>query len=371
LRLRHLWLSDFRSFHTAELALGDGITGIVGANGQGKTNLLEAIAWLASMRSFRGAPADALVRQGANQAVIRAEVRWPDREVLVEAELSPRGRNRVQVNRQRLARSRDLLGGLRVSVFAPDDLRLVKGGPAERRRYLDDTLVSLQPRHDALQREVERVLTQRNALLRQVGGRAGRFDAGAQLTLDVWDAKLAEAGQSLAEARGALVERLAPEIGLAYGQVAGPAGPGGSASSGGAQVEARYQRSWAGPLAEALASNRTEDLRRGTTGVGPHRDELDLGIDGLPARTHGSQGEQRSLALALRLAGHRLVTAAVETPPVLLLDDVFSELDHDRSESLLAHLPAGQALLTTAGGFPPGAAPERILVVEDGKVREP
>jgi DNA replication and repair protein RecF len=360
LQLRHLWLNDYRSFHTAELALGDGLTGIVGANGQGKSNLLEAMAWLATTRSFRGAPTEALVRRGADQAVIRAEVAWPDREVLVEAELSPRGRSRVQVNRQRLARSRDLLGGLRVSVFAPDDLRLVKGGPAERRRYLDDTLVSLQPRHDALQREVDRVLTQRNALLRQVAG-PGRLDASARLTLDVWDAKLAEAGEALADARRALVARLGPQVALAYGEVAG---------ADGIDVVVGYEPSWDGPLAEALAAGRDDDLRRGTTGGGPHRDEVALAIDGLPARTHGSQGEQRSLALALRLAAHRLVTAALETTPVLLLDDVFSELDRDRTESLLAHLPAGQAILTTAGGFPAGATPERIMVVEDGKVRE-
>jgi DNA replication and repair protein RecF len=361
LRLRRLWLTDFRSFHTADVALGDGLTGIVGANGQGKTNLLEAIGWLATMRSFRGAPAEALVRHGAEQAVIRAEVHWPDREVLVEAELSPRGRNRVQVNRQRLVRSRDLLGGLRVTVFAPDDLRLVKGGPAERRRYLDDALVALQPRHDSLQREVERVLSQRNALLRQVGGRPRALDESARLTLDVWDAKLAVAGEALAEARTGLVARVAPEVARAYGDVAGAASP---------EIVIAYQPSWSGPLAEALAAGRTDDLRRATTGVGPHRDELELGVDGLPARTHGSQGEQRSLALALRLAAHRLVADTLETPPVLLLDDVFSELDRERSESLLAHLPAGQVVLTSAGGLPPAAAPERVLVVEDGKVRE-
>jgi DNA replication and repair protein RecF len=361
LRLHHLWLNDFRSFHTAELALGDGITGIVGANGQGKSNLLEAIAWLATMRSFRGAPTEAMVRRGAGQAVIRADVGRPDREVLVEAELSLRGRSRVQVNRQRLARARDLLGGLRVTVFAPDDLRLVKGGPAERRRYLDDTLVALHHRHDAVQREVDRVLTQRNALLRQVVGRPHRLDASARLTLDVWDTKLAAAAESLVDARREVVGRLGPQVALAYGQVA---------AAGGIEVTVGYEPSWEGSLAEALAAARDDDLRRGTTGVGPHRDELALAIDGLPARTHGSQGEQRTLALALRLASHRLVTAAVETAPVLLLDDVFSELDRDRSESLLAHLPAGQAILTTASGFPSGATPELILVVEDGKVRE-
>jgi DNA replication and repair protein RecF len=363
LHLHRLWLNDFRSFHTAELTLGDAITGIVGSNGQGKTNLLEAMGWLATMRSFRGAPAEALVRRGAGQAVIRAEVAWPDRDVLIEAELSPRGRNRVQVNRQRLARSRDLLGGLRVTVFAPDDLSLVKGGPAERRHYLDETLVALHPRHDAVQREVDRVLTQRNALLRQIGGRIDRLDAGAELTMDVWDAKLAAAGEALRRDRTDLVAGLGPEVAAAYAEVAGD-------GSRGVEVTVEYQASWTGPLADALAAGRADDVRRGVTLVGPHRDEVNLAIDGLAARSHGSQGEQRSLAIALRLAAHRRVAAAIGTTPVLLLDDVFSELDRDRSEALLAHLPAGQAVLTSASAFPPGASPERTLVVEDGKVRE-
>lgn len=337
------------------MVLADGLTGIIGANGQGKTNLLEAVGWLATLRSFRGAPVDALVRQGCERAVIRAEVAWPDREVLVEAELTLRGRNRVQINRQRLARTRDLLGALRVSVFSPDDLALVKGGPAERRRFLDETLVTLHPRHDAVQREVDRVLVQRNALLRQV---RGGLDPSAAVTLDVWDAKLAEAGEALVAARRELVDRLVPDLRRAYSDVAGTAGG----------VVGEYQASWEGSLSAALAARRGDDLRRGVSLVGPHRDDLIVTLDGRPGRTQASQGEQRCLALALRLAAHRLVTEAIATPPLLLLDDVFSELDSDRSDALLAHLPAGQAVLTTATGLPAGARPERILRVDNGKV---
>jgi DNA replication and repair protein RecF len=356
-RVTRLWLTDFRNYPSAELAPSpDGLTVITGGNGQGKSNLLEAVGWLATLSSFRGAPDEALVRRGAEQAVVRAEAERDGRALLIEAEINagPQ-RNRVLVNRQPLKRARDLLGALRVTVFAPDDLVLVKGGPAERRRYLDDLLVAMHPRNDALRTEVERVLRQRGALLKQSGG---RLSADVEATLDVWDAKLAEAGSALTAARRELVGALEPEVGKAYAQVASAA----------AQVGVAYEQSWGESLAVALAGARTDDLRRGVTTVGPHRDELALSVDGLPARTHASQGEQRSLALALRLAGHALVTEATGSPPVLLLDDVFSELDPDRSEALVAHLPEGQALLTTAGPLPPMARPAATVRVANGAV---
>lgn len=356
MRVDRLWLTDFRSYESAELAPApDGLTVVVGANGEGKSNLLEAIAFMATLSSFRGAPDEALVRSGAAQAVVRLEGERDGRALLVEAEVNPVGRNRVLVNRQPLKRARDLLGALRVTVFSPDDLALVKGGPTERRRYLDDTLVSLHPRHDALRADVERVLRQRGALLKQAGG---RLTAEVASTLDVWDAKLASGGTALAEARDELVARLEPLVGKAYDQVAHAA----------ADVTVRVARSWDGLLTEALAAARTADLRRGVTTVGPHRDELALSIGGLPARTHASQGEQRSLALALRLASHEVVTQATDTSPVLLLDDVFSELDPDRSDALLAHLPTGQAILTTAGAVPPGARPAATVRVSGGRL---
>lgn len=265
----------------------------------------------------------------------------------------------MQVNRQRLARSRDLLGALRVSVFAPDDLALVKGGPAERRRFLDDALVAVHPRHDATRTALDRVLRQRNALLRQCGD---RLDESAAFTLDVWDAKLASAGEAMVEAREALVQTLAPALAISYAAVA---------ASSKVAVALAYRRSWTDDsLAEALIRSRREDLRRGTTMIGPHRDELALDLDAMPARTHASQGEQRSLALALRLAVHGVVTEATGTPPVLLLDDVFSELDPDRSDALLAHLPPGQTVLTSASGLPPSAKPERVLEIAGATVRE-
>ena len=351
--LSKLWLTDFRSYESAELALAPGLTAILGDNGQGKSNLLEAVGWLATLSSFRGAPTEALVRVGAPQAVLRAEGDAEGRSTLLEAELVPSGRNRVLVNKQRLARARDLLGVLRVSVFTPDDLELVKGGPAGRRTYLDDTLVALHPRYDAVRAEVEKVLRQRGALLKQVHGRP---DESAELTLDVWDAKLAEAGEELARLRASLCERLGPVLEASYAAVA----VGAEAR---ATVGLRYDRSWSGSLADALAAGRGDDLRRGANLVGPHRDELALTVGGLPARTHASQGEQRSLALGLRLAAHEVVRATTGSSPVLLLDDVFSELDVQRADALLRALPEGQALLTSAAGLPPGAVPEQVLRV--------
>lgn len=356
MRLDRVWLTDLRSYPTAEVELAPGLTALLGDNGQGKTNLLEAIAWLATLSSFRGAPTDALIRRGAERAIIRAEGEREGRSILLEAELVASGRNRVLVNRQPLKKARDLLGVLRVTVFAPDDLEMIKGGPAERRRYLDDALVASHPRYDALRGEVDKVLKQRNALLKGAGG---RLDEGAAFTLDVWDAKLVEAGGALASARQNLLARLSPVLSATYDAVA----------HGPAEVTATYVADWAATgLAEALVAARRDDVRRGVSTVGPHRDDVDLQIGGMPARTHASQGEQRSLALALRLAAHHVITEVTGSSPVLLLDDVFSELDPERSDALLANLPPGQTLLSSAGGLPPKAAPDLVLRVAGGRI---
>ena len=356
MRLHRLWLVDFRNYTSAEVELApDALTVVVGGNGQGKTNLLEAVGYLATLSSFRGAPPEAMVRSGRPSAVVRAEGRRGGRDLLLEAEINPSGRSRTLVDRQPLRRAADLLGALRVTLFSPDDLELVKGGPSGRRRYLDDALVALHPRNAAIRADAERVLRQRNALLKQC---RGRLDPAAETTLDVWDAKLATTGEALASARSELVAALDVPVAKAYDELAG--GP--------ADVGIAYECSWVGPLAAALVAARSDDVRRGLTTVGPHRDELRLSVAGAPARTHASQGEQRSLALALRLALHGAVTEAVGEPPVLLLDDVFSELDADRSAALVAHLPDCQALLTTAGTVPGGMRPERIVRVSEGRV---
>jgi DNA replication and repair protein RecF len=375
-QVRTLWLTDFRNYTSAQLDLAPGLTALVGANGEGKTNLLEALAWLATLSSFRGAPTDALVRRGAPFAVVRALAEREGRELLVEAQIQPNGRNRVQVNRQPLRRARDLLGSLRVTVFTPDDLDIVKDGPGERRRFLDDALVSLHPRNDGLRSAVDRTLRQRNALLKQAGG---RLDESGAFTLDVWDAKLAGAGAALVAARLDLLDRMRPVVEATYDALARrPAlvaarydaawlAGGGDDAGGGTEGPGRRE-ALAGRLAAALAEARREDVRRGVSTVGPHRDEVLLSIGGAPARTQASQGEQRTLALALRLAVHHVVTAATDSPPVLLLDDVFSELDPGRSAALLANLPEGQTLLTTASTLPADAHPDVVLRLAGGEL---
>lgn len=357
--VEELWLTDWRGYPEAHVPLATGLTAVVGANAAGKTSLLEAIGWLTTLSSFRGAPAEALVRTGAARAVIRAQGVREGRPLLIEAEITPGGRDRVRLNRQPLKRSRDLLGAIRSTVFSPDDLSLVKGGPAERRRYLDDALVATDVRYDELIGRVDRVLRQRNALLRQC---SGRLDPTEASTLDVWDQRLGADGEELATARAELVQKLAPQLAKSYAQVAG-----------GDDVSISYAPAWSvlfgGPgLAEALAVRRAEDVRRGVTTAGPHRDEIELAVDGRAARTHASQGEQRSLAVALRLASHSVVTEAAGSAPVLLLDDVLSELDPARSAALMEHLPPGQALLTTAGPLPDSPAPDTVLRVVDGRV---
>jgi DNA replication and repair protein RecF len=354
--VEHLELVDFRNYVGATFELTGGVTAVLGDNGQGKTNLAEAIAYLATLSSFRGAPPDALVRVGATAAVVRARVVDAGRSSLVEAEISTVGRNRVQVNRQRLQRARDLLGTVRATVFSPDDLVLVKGAPSDRRRFLDDTLVALAVKYDALRLDLDRVVRQRNTLLKQVGG---RLDADAALTLDVWDARLADVGERLGRARVVLVERVSPMVSQAYAELARTSG----------DVALTYVAPWRDVgLAAALAAARTDDLRRGVSTVGPHRDELDVRLGGMPARTHASQGEQRTLALALRLAAHRLVAERTGSTPVLVLDDVLSELDPGRAAALLASLPAGQVIITSAAPLPPAASPDRILRIRDGHV---
>ncbi|MDQ1567085.1 MAG: replication and repair protein RecF [Actinomycetota bacterium] len=370
MQLAHLWLTDFRGHVASEVEVGPGITVFAGGNAQGKTTVLEAVGWLARMSSFRAAPDSALVRVGCEKAIVRAEIapanRGPDvRPDLIEAEIAVAGRNRVLLNRKPLPRARDLLGTLRVTVFAPDDLRLVKAGPAERRAELDDLLVALSPRYDAVQADYERVLKHRNAWLRTWS----RADDPA--TLDVWDEQLVRAGAELVRGRLKLLERLAAPLGKAYGDVAGAA----------ADVAGAYEAAWADStldehrlddvaplLAAAVGRSRPADLERRLSLVGPHRDDWRLSIDGLDARRYASQGEQRSLSLAVRLAGHVVISELVGEPPVLLLDDVFSELDETRAANLVSHLPIAQALVTTAGALPPGLPAERVVWVAGGRL---
>lgn len=359
--LRRLELRDVRAFAEAVLEPAPaGTTVIEGPNGAGKTTVLEAVAFLGTQRSFRTTDREAMVRAGATRAIVRGELERDGAPLLVEAELPATGRVRTQVNRQPTRDRRDLARAVPTTVFSPDDLAMVRGAPANRRDLLDDALRLLDGRAAEALDQLDRVLRQRGALLRQAAGRLGPEMA---TTLDVWDDRLAIAGDAVAAARLRLVAALESPAATAYAALAagGPAdepdgradGRPGSGTDAPAAVLS-YRSSWTGDLASALAERRDEDVRRGVTTLGPHRDDLEVRLAGRDARTQASQGEQRSLALALRLAVHRLVTERLGAPPLLLLDDVFSELDPGRSRALVAMLPMGQALLTTAAPVPDG-----------------
>lgn len=355
--ITNLWITDFRCFQEAHFEPDpEGLTVLQGPNGAGKTSVLEAVGWLATQRSLRGSPRDALVRSGAERAVVRAETTVDGRPVLIESELPRQGHSRSQVNRQVARRRVELAAAIQVTVFSPDDLHLLQGGPAGRRDYLDEVLVDRHPRWEPVVAEVDKVLRQRAALLRQAGG---RLDATNALTLDVWDSRLERAGTELADARQALAEEITPLVSAAYARLAGA--PQG--------VELVYRRCWTGSLADALVAARHEDVRRQATSCGPHRDDLDVTLEGRPVRTHASQGEQRCVALALRLATHELRRVGGVEAPVLLLDDVFSELDAKRSAALVGELPAGQVLLTTALDPPAVVGPGRVVEVSSGTLR--
>ncbi len=352
--LRQIELIDFRIFHTAVFAPEpEGTTVITGPNGTGKTSVLEAMVYLGTQRSFRGAPREAMVRTGCARAIVRAELRQQGTPTLVEAELVTEGRSRTQVNRKVAHARKDLARATPCTIFSPEDLAIVSGGPKIRRELLDDALGLLDTEGARAADDVERILRQRAALLRQAGG---RVNADVASTLDVWDERLADAGKILVAARERLVGVLDGYVGPAYARLAG--------APDDVLVGQRYVRSWTGELLDALAANRKEDLRRGVNTLGPHRDDLVLTLEGREARTHASQGEQRCLALALRIAVHQLVTATTELTPILLLDDVFSELDPARSRALVAELPEGQSILTTAAPLPVGIQVAQIVDID-------
>ena len=354
MHLVSLAVTDFRNLASTSIELDpEGTTVITGLNGAGKTSLLEATAYLATLQSFRGSPREALVRRGSDRAILRAETRVGDRPLTIEAEIQGTGRSRTLVNRQVVRRRGDLHEALRVTVFSPEDIGVVRAGPADRRHFLDETLAVVDPKAARAAEDTDKVLRQRSALLRN-SGRSLRTEAAT--TLDVWDARLDEAGTRLVEAREQIVTALAPLATEHYSRLAGHA----------TDVGLRYVRSWSGRLVEALSEARERDLQRGVSTVGPHRDELELSLSGMPSRTHASQGEQRSLALALQLAAHELATGRLGTAPVLLLDDVFSELDPHRAKALLAGLPPGQAMLTTAQPAPDEVVAARIYEMAEG-----
>jgi DNA replication and repair protein RecF len=355
-RVTHLSVTDFRSYTFAELALDEGVTALVGPNGQGKTNFVEAVGYVATLGSHRVATDAPLVRLGAQRAVVRAMVRRAGRDTLVEIEIVPGGANRARLNRGPVPRAREVLGVLRTVLFAPEDLGLVKGDPDGRRRFLDDLLVARAPRFAGVRADYERVVRQRNALLKSAGAtiRSGRGDVR---TLDVWDSHLATTGAELLAGRLRLVSLLAPDVAKAYAQVSDGQGEAaiayrtslGEDLATGAGVDRELL---AARLLEALAKARPQELERGVSLVGPHRDDLQLNLGPFAAKGFASHGESWSIALALRLASYELLRADGgpdgDGEPVLVLDDVFAELDVGRRDRLAGLVSGAEQVLVTA-----------------------
>ncbi|HEX2360890.1 MAG TPA: DNA replication/repair protein RecF [Jiangellaceae bacterium] len=377
--LSHLSLVDFRSYPAVELTLHPGVTVFIGPNGQGKTNLVEAVGYLTGLGSHRVAQDGPLVRLGTERAVVRGTVVHGGRSTLVEIEITPGRANRARVNRAPVPRPRDVLGLLRSVLFAPEDLALVKGDPADRRRFLDDLLVARAPRLAGVRADYDRVLKQRNALLKSAAG-AIRTSRGAPgsvdlSTLDVWDTHLAATGAELLAARLDLVEILRPLVAKSYDAVADGISAGEARldyrSSLGPDVQLSADRAGLeAALLNAASKSRREEIDRGVSLIGPHRDDLILGLGPMPAKGFASQGEAWSFALALRLASYDLLRAMGEDP-VLLLDDVFAELDVGRRNRLARLVGDAEQVLVTAAvaaDVPETLVGARVTVM-DGELR--
>ncbi|MFR9673065.1 DNA replication/repair protein RecF [Streptomyces sp. TR02-1] len=347
MHVTHLSLADFRSYPRAEVPLGPGVTTFVGPNGQGKTNLVEAVGYLATLGSHRVSSDAPLVRMGAQRAVLRAQVRQGERQQLVELELNPGKANRARINRSSQVRPRDVLGILRTVLFAPEDLSLVKGDPGERRRFLDDLVTARSPRIAGVRSDYERVLKQRNSLLKSAAMARRHGGRGADLsTLDVWDQHLARVGAELLAQRLDLVATLQPLADKAYEQLAPGGGPVALEYRGSCEPASSREELYEALLA-ALSEVRPREIERGVTLAGPHRDDLLLKLGRLPAKGYASHGESWSCALALRLASYELLRGE-GNEPVLVLDDVFAELDVRRRARLAELVASGEQVLVTA-----------------------
>lgn len=350
MNIEHLSLVDFRGFREISIDLDPlGTTIIVGLNGTGKTTILEAIAYLGTQRSFRGSPKEAMIRVGCDRAIARALLRRENTPINVEAELATHGKSHIQVNRKNINSRRDLALLLPVTTFSPGELDLIQGPPSKRREFLDDALEIFNLESATTIAEVEKILRQRAALLRSSGG---RLTTEIESTLDVWDDRLSIKGKKLVVDRQDFLCGIEPLVTTTYENLVSVVSQDYSAHSKKPTIRLEYQKSWSGSLREALSSSRLDDLRRGANTIGPHRDDLVIFLDSREARTQASQGEQRCIALALCLAVHLFIGESTRVKPILLLDDVFSELDPQRSQALLEQLPPGQTLISTASPLP-------------------
>ena len=399
--LEKLSLTDFRSYAQIDLSLEPGVTVLVGSNGIGKTNLMEAIGYLATLTSHRVSTDAPLLRFGAERAMIRAKLVRGEQSTVLELEINAGRANRGRINRSNPVRARDLLGICQTVLFAPEDLALVKGDPSSRRRFLDELLVSLMPRHAATRSDYDRVLKQRNALLKSA--RAGKFSTGHEATLDVWDQHMARAGAELLHARLELVDRLQPHLKNAYAQLTdgskeatavyrstlqdsldddgGTSRPADSRPADGTAADEAAPAEDLRPLSveqltdryiQAFAAARRKELERGISLVGPHRDELELVLGSAPAKGYASHGETWSMCLSLRLASYYVMLDDARTggsPPILILDDVFAELDVQRRRKLAAIVSGAEQVLVTAAvedDIPAELTGRRVKVIPGG-----
>jgi DNA replication and repair protein RecF len=390
--LEKLSLTDFRSYAQVDLTLEPGVTVLVGYNGIGKTNLMEAVGYLATLSSHRVSSDAPLLRFGTDRAVIRAKLVRGEQSTVLELEINGNRANRGRINRSNPVRARDILGICQTVLFAPEDLALVKGDPSNRRRFLDELLVSLMPRHAATRSDYDRVLKQRNALLKSA--RAGKFTSGHEATLDVWDQHMARAGAELLNARLELVERLRPHLKKAYAQLtdgskvadavyqstlenlldddgatyaAEPSGVGDGEDLRVLSVDELTDR-----YVQAFAASRRKELERGISLVGPHRDDMELILGEAPAKGYASHGETWSMCLSLRLASYYVMLDDARTggsAPILILDDVFAELDVQRRRKLAEIVSGAEQVLVTAAvdaDIPEELTGRRVKVIPGG-----
>jgi DNA replication and repair protein RecF len=366
--VRHLGLRDFRSWAHADLELEPGRTVFVGRNGFGKTNLIEALWYSTTLGSHRVATDMPLIRVGAARAVVSTIVVNEGRECAIDLEIAAGRANKARFNRSPVRSTREVLGVLRAVLFAPEDLSLVRGDPADRRRYVDDLATVRRPTIAAVRSDYDRVLRQRTALLKSLVGARHRGDQGALATLDVWDSRLAEHGAELMAARIDLVNQLAPEVEKAYQLLAPgsrPASISYRTSIEGAGDAAGTDREFLeAALLAALSARRDAELERGMCLVGPHRDDVELRLGDQPAKGFASHGESWSFAVALRLAAYELLRAD-GGEPVLLLDDVFAELDETRRRALATVAESAEQVLVTAAvteDIPAGWDARRVYI---------
>ena len=388
--VEYLSLTDFRTYTQLDIPFTPGTTVFVGSNGVGKTNIVEAIGYLASLSSHRVSTDGPLIRFGAERALVRARIVRGGQSTSLELEINPGKANRVRINRANPVRARDVLGILRTVLFAPEDLSLVKGDPSNRRRFLDELLASLVPHHAATRSDYERVLKQRNALLKSARA-SGRFTSTHESTLEVWDQHMAQAGAALLRARLELVELLQPHVAAAYASLTDGSkkaaaiyrstidlqlsDEGEIENDGGGQdlpLSSLSVQELAAKYLEAFRAQRKKEVERGISLVGPHRDELELVLGPTPAKGYASHGETWSLALSLRLASYYVLREDDQTPgaaPVLILDDVFAELDTQRRDKLAGIVAGAEQVIVTAAvveDIPAALSGEKLTVIPGG-----